>query len=377
MKILSYKAGGPPDYGMQFPQMDFGKLNLVVGNSGAGKTRLLNTIFNGARMVVQKEQLIYTGFWEMTIEHNSDTYRWIIETSKNEDDNENQVISEQVIKCIGVEESLIVDRALNYFKFKDKDLPKLPQDKSAITLLKNEDAINPIYEALKLIMRRNFSGAELEKACAYENLQHDLFNKIKSRRDIRDLFHSGFNLSCKLYVLSQVFKERFDSVCNEFKSIFPFVSEVGLRKSDEFGVHYPGIIPVFALKEKFSDRWLPLNQFSSGMLKVLLILSDIHILPDDGCVYLIDEFENSLGINAIHFFPPLHYEGAANSQFIITSHHPYIIGHIPVKDWLVLHRKGNYVEIQQGRELEAKYGKSKQEAFIQLINDPFYVEGIK
>ena len=134
-------------------------------------------------------------------------------------------------------------------------------------------------------------------------LASELLKKIKKTKSLEDLFHSNLNLSCKLYILSEVFKETYEKICVEFRATFPFVSEVKLIDADRFGLHYPGIVPVFALKEKFNDKWVPLNEFSSGMKKVLLILSDIFILPEEGCVYLIDEYENSLGVNAINFFP--------------------------------------------------------------------------
>ena len=113
------------------------------------------------------------------------------------------------------------------------------------------------------------------------------------------------------------------------------------------------------------------------MQKVLLILTDVFTLPKDGGIYLIDEYENSLGINAINFFPSVFSEAETDSQFIITSHHPYIIGNVPVRDWIILHRNGINVIVKEGRELEEKFGKSKQAAFFQLINDPFYTEGVE
>ena len=61
----------------------------------------------------------------------------------------------------------------------------------------------------------------------------------------------------------------------------------------------------------------------------------------------------------------------------VTSHHPYIINNIPVRNWYVFHRKGNEVTVKHGDELISKYGKSKQEAFIQLLNDCFYIRGIE
>jgi len=376
MKILSYTAGGASENEIHFSKMKFGKLNLIVGNSGTGKTKLLNTIFNGAVLATQNDKF-YIGFWDVTLEHNSVKYRWILETGKDDDESEAKIIKESILSYDGEKETILVNRSLDSFEFNGNKLPKLSHKESSIALLQYEELIKPIYEALSLIMRRNFSGADLEQETSFQSLPQGLLKKIKKTKNLKDLFHSNLNLSCKLYILSEVFKELYDKVCTEFKATFPFVSETKLIEADSFGFHYPGVVPVFALKEKFNNKWIPLNEFSSGMKKVLLILCDIFILPEEGCVYLIDEYENSLGVNAINFFPSLLFEAANKSQFIITSHHPYIIGNVPVKDWIILHRKGNTVHVKQGEELEEKFGKSKQKAFVQLINEPFYVEGVE
>ena len=67
-------------------------------------------------------------------------------------------------------------------------------------------------------------------------------------------------------------------------------------------------------------------------------------------------------------------EYGAGIQFLVTTHHPYLINSMPMKAWKVFHRNGSKVYIKGGEELEAKYGKSKQKAFVQLINDPFYAD---
>jgi predicted ATPase len=130
-------------------------------------------------------------------------------------------------------------------------------------------------------------------------------------------------------------------------------------------------VPVLVIREQESQQWVPVNELSSGMQKVLLILTDLFILPNHS-IYIIDEYENSLGINAINFFPDFLLEFDKSIQFLITSHHPYIINQIPVKNWHVLHRDGTKVTIQQGDNVVARYGQSRQQAFIQLLNDPFY-----
>jgi len=102
----------------------------------------------------------------------------------------------------------------------------------------------------------------------------------------------------------------------------------------------PGKTPVFCIKEKSINKWVECNQLSSGMQKVLLILTDTFL-------------------------------------FIITSHHPYIINKIPVENWFIFHRQGSEVSIRYGDWPKERFGKSKQQAFIQLINDPFYNKGIE
>lgn len=169
MKILSYEAGGASENEIHFSKMTFGKLNLIVGNSGAGKTRLLNTIFNGARLVVQKDKF-YIGSWDVTFEHNSVKYRWIIETGKEDDESEAKVIKENVISYDEEKETNLVERSLDSFKYNGKNLPKLSHRESSISLLQDEELIKPIYEALTLIMRRNFSGADLDQETSFQSL---------------------------------------------------------------------------------------------------------------------------------------------------------------------------------------------------------------
>jgi hypothetical protein len=61
-------------------------------------------------------------------------------------------------------------------------------------------------------------------------------------------------------------------------------------------------------------------------------------------------------------------------QFIITSHHPYIINNIDYHYWKLVTRNGSILKAENA----TKYGigRSKHEAFTQLINLDAYAEGI-
>ncbi len=48
---------------------------------------------------------------------------------------------------------------------------------------------------------------------------------------------------------------------------------------------------------------------------------------------------------------------------------------MPIKDWLVFNRTGSNVNVVYGKQLEERLGRSSQQAFLKLINDPIYTGG--
>ena len=108
------------------------------------------------------------------------------------------------------------------------------------------------------------------------------------------------------------------------------------------------------------------------MLKTLMHISELY-LSAEGTVILIDEFENSLGVNCIDILSDLLFDNR-KLQFIITSHHPYIINKIGMEYWKIVTRKGGVVTARDAKDYNL--GKSRHQAFMQLINLEAYKEGI-
>jgi len=135
-------------------------------------------------------------------------------------------------------------------------------------------------------------------------------------------------------------------------------------------------VPIVLLKERGIKEPVTLSEISSGMQKVLLIITDVLTWPED-MLYMIDEYDNSLGTNAIDFLHSFLADYGGGRQFIVTTHHPLLINAIPLADWFVFHRKGLNITVTRGHELESRYGRSKQQTFTQLINDPLYTEGVE
>ena len=223
----------------------------------------------------------------------------------------------------------------------------------------------------------HFKNDGLRNASALQPVTKDQIESIKSG-GIEALWHQQHALSAKMFLLKEHFSDLYRVSIDAFKQVFGTLIDCDVQWSDkiQLGLLIPiGVsmapFPVFVVKEKGVKGWVALHELSSGMQKVLLIICDILSLPK-GSIYIIDEYENSLGVNAIDFLPQFLLDHGESLQFLITTHHPYLINSMQVKSWKVFHRVGSKVAIKDGAEFEEKYGKSKQQAFIQLMNDPFY-----
>ena len=356
-------------------------LNLFVGASGSGKTRVLNILFNIGRFAATGESFA-NGQWTIHFEHTGIEYTWKYDGDRVGDDRENIVLSEEL--WIGtpthVEQSLFV-RHDEIFKRGEMPLPKLDKGTTAIHLLREEEAIKPVHEAFSLIRRRSFWGESLQRSVDLRATPARLVKRLeRPSRQLSDVFDAGLNLHLTLYFLQKYFLKEYNVVLEQFTRVFPFVSDIRIKPVEEAfvvsDVQMTGDILVATIKERGITEFVPLNEISSGMLKVLLIITDV-VSGSPQLLYMIDEYENSLGVNAINFLPSFLKDCGGERQFIITTHHPLLINAIPVSDWFIFHRKGHHIRVMHGAQIVERYGQSKQQRFIQLINDPLYSEGVE
>lgn len=368
MQILDYEYKGP---GWEFSRVRFQKINLIVGDSGAGKTRLLNTIFNLGSYVAQGKPG-GEGEWKVSLEIEENIYKWIV--SKIKKDNEVVIEKEQLF----LNEKLILERDTDKFIFGDyQQLPKLSSSEMSTYILKEEKLIKPLYDGFSKMLRRKFFDDDLKKNAVIIVTNKKSLDSLGMTKDLNELYRRDYPLNLRLYVLSKYFPIIFNEIVTFYRETFDFISEVAIIDSKEFdSIDIPGGAPIFCIKERNVNSWLRLDDLSSGMQKVLLILTDVLSFPP-GSIYLLDEYENSLGPGAIDFLPNLLSSKEIDLQIIFTSHHPYIISHIPVDHWYVTHRTGSKVKFAYGKDLADRYGISSQEKYIQLLNDPFYSEGIE
>ena len=360
----------------RFEQICFSNLALLVGVSGVGKTKILEGILSLQKIA---NGVSLNGLaWDITFSTVNDDlddveYRWQgeFETKKNlprilnEEDETNQfrIVREHLL----MEEEIIIERTPNEIIFQGQKTPKLSPFQSVVKILNQEDDISPAYYAfLYKIISNNSSSMD------YYDLNYTAISNIQ-QSDIllTALKETDVPLQIKLAFICSHYSDLFNKIKRIFIQAFPQVEDIKIEAvQDEKSsfVTFP-----IQIKEKGVKDWVFQNNISSGMLKTLIHISELYLSPE-GAVILIDEFENSLGINCIDVVTDLIVENR-NIQFILTSHHPYIINNIGMEHWKIVTRKGGVVSVIDAKELNL--GKSRHQAFMQLINLEEYSEGIK
>ncbi|MBF0175798.1 MAG: ATP-binding protein [Magnetococcales bacterium] len=186
-------------------------------------------------------------------------------------------------------------------------------------------------------------------------------------------------LLVKLLGLQNHFGDKFNQIKDDFVDIFPFVEAfrvVGAKEYFPDLIKTPFDIWVLAIKEKDVQNWIPAVELSTGMLRTLKILLELFLAPK-GSVFLVDEFENSLGVNCLPQVAEAARARQNDIQFIITSHHPYVINNIPWTSWKVVTRHGGTVTVRDVEHIPELQTDSSMDHFLLLLNSETYEDGIR
>jgi predicted ATPase len=355
----------------RFEPICFSNLALLVGVSGVGKTQILKGILNLQR--IANGASLNGLAWDITFStKNNVEYRWQgeFETQKNlpiipneeDETNEFRMVREHLL----IEGNLIIERTPNEIIFKGHTTPKLSPFQSVVEILNQEDDILPAHEAFNKITSNNSSSMDY-----YDMNYTAISNLPKSDTYLRAIKETDVPIQIKLAFICSHYSDLFNKIKRIFVQAFPQVEDIKIEAVQDEKSSF--ITFPIQIKEKGVNNWIFQNNISSGMLKTLVHISELYLSPE-GTVILIDEFENSLGINCIDVVTDLIVENKS-IQFILTSHHPYIINNIGMEHWKIVTRQGGVVTVKDAKDLNL--GKSRHQAFTQLINLEEYSEGIK
>lgn len=379
MKLLSFEAYNKQTK-VRVNRIDFQSFSLLVGASGVGKTQILNAIHKLKSISSGSNE---SGFcWDVNFEIDSTIYSWsgefdtlegnefenpfssIVLIPNDEDSAKAAILTERLI----INGTEIVSRDKDNITFNGELIVRLNPNESVISLLKQEPEISKVKKAFSQIV----SMGESESGnffIMFAKKTKDIDAKFESVDALRN---SEISLLGKLYSCQETMSEYFSNIVSSYIDIFPFVEGVRVHKFDDDTAVRGYVAYVIGVKERGVDHWINQESMSSGMIKTLTQIAYLHLCPK-GTVFLIDEFENGFGVNCINDITEVLMNTGDGIQFIITSHHPYIINNVSVDNWKIISRKAG--EIKSFNADVFKLKESNHEAFTKLINLDIYSQG--
>ena len=348
--------------------IDFMRLTLLVGASGVGKTKILRSLLTLVN--ISKGRSMNGVEWSLSFELGDDSYIWEGAFAVQDDESldfmhYNELSIPIEYESLSKNGSKIIERTSDSLKLNGQPTVKLEADKSAISLLKEEEVVSPVFFALNKIYMPITENRGIIRVTPILSDKDAPINDIKSIKKIH--FLSPID---KLFLLYKKKFPEFEIIKQKFIEIFPLVTDIDFTIGNSFNkMSYP----ILRIHEVNVDKWIMQNEMSSGMYRTLSQLVTM-VLAEEGDVILIDEFENSLGVNCIEEVAELVLHPEADIQFVLTSHHPYIINNIDFNRWKIVVRDGSMVSVHSASDL--KIGThSKHDAFMQLIQTSAYKTG--
>ncbi|MCK5525407.1 MAG: ATP-binding protein [Thiomargarita sp.] len=345
--------------------------NLLVGISGVGKTLITEAIKLICQVATESDYQLEGIEWKIGFVHKGQKYEWTLKSAlmkaddlirllKEDHSTQTQILYEKMTTT----QEIIAERSNDFFSFKKENVtPSLNKHESIVTLFSEDETISAIRHAFQSVI---FS----ERNTFQQHFSSPLnFNTITFKEFEETL--TQVPLLVKAFFLQKFHQNEFSEIKQYLINIFPSIGDLKVELIEN---HNHKLF--FRFKEKESDNWIPQHRMSAGMFRTLTHLIEISLAPT-GSVIVIDEFENSLGINCMPDLVAFILSHAPNLQFIITSHHPYVINNIPWQNWKLVKRHKNRVNVNDAKDIpEFRDEESFHEKFIQLINHPDYRKSV-
>lgn len=287
----------------------FSNLSLLVGGSGVGKSLILQSLLDLKRIA---QGLSLDGAeWEIQFSIESGKaclWKGAFEKTGIPEIYEDETTAPRpkiIYENLLLDGHLVVKRKENEIKLQGESTPKLPSYQSALHLFNEEEIIFPIVKSINKIIRSVDSVVKYLFIAPFDEF-------LKSHNTLEHIQSLPISIYSKLALAYKNKVEVFDVIRDHFINVFTQVEDIKLEPLKA------GDPPHLQIKEKNVSNWILHNRISSGMFKTLIQISQLFLCAE-GSVILIDEFENSLGINCIDALTENLLDDTRDLQFILPA----------------------------------------------------------
>lgn len=381
MKIHSVEF---KDYttGQKIEKLGFDNLNLLVGVSGAGKTQILKILLNYISVASRASKFSFifnfAGHFEINFSiHNmfkqddwiSKEVVWRIDTSRMNKISEpfNQYaygISNESLSVNGKE---IIFRDLNQLRINAVDTANIASVKSVLGVFNSPNDIEYVCSNFFTVspnygQKNVFQNVPLNE---FEGTSHWIKDNNLTENNFL-LFIHNYSTLLQIALVRAFNSELFNEFLSRLQSIFPNIEDLKIDAYKNLDISNDNSLTLYINE---NGKWISMDAISGGILKVIYILASVEFSVGNTTIF-IDELENSLGINCLDSVTDYIIEKSTydNIQFIVTSHHPYIINNISAKNWRIISQNAGIISSKSADEIGIDTKNNRQEQFFQLIN---------
>lgn len=349
----------------------FDDVTLLVGLSGAGKTQILDAIEISLRLALDDVVIVQPYAVCLGIAINNHIYEWSYRLQKQITD---EVAFDSTDEYFFAFESLLCDQKEIFIRENDKisiqdftEIPTPRKDTSLIYQYSDDLHFSELFNGLKnmynidmdLNVRRYLAKDSVN---AFKNKIDRTFEKLPTT-SIKIFSHLPTPL--KLYITKIHYSDIFEKILDTVKGIFSEIENIDIVE-DITKDHYCFQIMVYNQK-------LYQDDISNGMLKSIYFIIELYTASENS-LFMIDEFENGLGMNCITALSDILLEERKDLQFIITSHHPKIIGNIDYNNWKIVEREKEIIKNFDCNDDGYDVGGNRHDAYFKLM-DKWKFEG--
>ncbi len=343
----------------------FDDITLLVGLSGAGKTQILDAIEFSLLLALDRTEIIQSYKVSICIDINNHIYEWSYILQKQI--NINDISFESADEYFIAYESLIRDQKKIFVRTDDKleiqdftNIPTPKKDKSLIYQYSDDLHFSELVSGLKQLYNidmdldvRRFLSTDSVNA-----FKSKIRKTFKEKPDTNIKIFSHLPTPLKLYIAKNYYKNIFDKIFNMVNEIFPEIENIDIVADTARDLY---CVQISVYNQKINQ-----GDISNGMLKSIYFIIELYTAPESSLI-MIDEFENGLGMNCITALSDLLMEERTDLQFIITSHHPKIIGNIDYNAWRIIERDKNIIHNYDCNSPGYDFN-NRHDAYYNLIN---------
>jgi hypothetical protein len=136
-------------------ETNFDAFNLLVGVSGAGKTKIVEALKRVCAATLRSGVAPPDCTWALAFEHKNVAYRWEAKTRTSDSESPGAgtpPLSSFLMERVTADQKLLIDRTEEHFFYEEKLLPKLKSSETAILLLEEDASLLPIRYAFRSVM---------------------------------------------------------------------------------------------------------------------------------------------------------------------------------------------------------------------------------